>query len=118
MYARRHITLVSFNLIGGLGQAGYLGLGDPSLLGAVAGRRIQPGLVSSAPPIYEPAPVVGPTKESMTAAEATAMMKNPAYKQSGGRATGTGAQGTCAHVGLKVTDRWRAFRRRAPDWCR
>ena len=94
--------LYRLNLIGGLGQAGYLGLGDPSLLGAVAGRRIQPGLVSSAPPIYEPAPVVGPTKESMTAAEATAMMKNPAYKQSGGRATGTGAQGTCAHVGLKV----------------
>ena len=40
------------NLIGGLAEAGFLGV-----TGAVVGKRIQPGLVSTAPPIYEPVAV-------------------------------------------------------------
>lgn len=86
-----------FNLIGGLGQAGFLGVTGP-----VVGKRIQPGLVSAAPPIYEPVTPIGPTVDSMTQAETTAMMKNPKYKQQSGRAVTQGAVGTCAHVGLKV----------------
>ena len=86
-----------FNLIGGLGEAGFLGVSGP-----VVGRRVQPGLVSAAPPIYEPVAPSGTTMESMTAAEATAMMKSPKYKQQSGRAVQQGATGTCAHIGLKV----------------
>ena len=37
-----------------------------------------------------------------TAADVKAMMQNPKYRQSGGRARAQGAVGTCAHVGLKV----------------
>lgn len=86
-----------FNLIGGLGQAGFLGVNGP-----VVGRRIQPGLVSAAPPIYEP--VAGPFTpiDSMTAAQAQNMLKNPKYLQQSGRAVQQGATGTCAHIGLKV----------------
>ncbi len=87
-----------FNLIGGLGQAGFLGVNGP-----VVGRRIQPGLVSAAPPVYEPVPPVGMTIDSMTAAQAQTMLKNPKYKQQpSGRAQQITATGTCAHIGLKV----------------
>ncbi len=86
-----------FNLIGGLGQAGFLGVTGP-----VVGRRIQPGLVSAAPPIYEPVTPVGPTLDSMNQADVKTMMQNPKYRQQGGRAVTQGAVGTCAHVGLKV----------------
>jgi type IV pilus assembly protein PilY1 len=86
-----------FNLIGGLGEAGFLGVSGP-----VVGRRVQPGLVSAAPPIYEPVTPVGPMVESMTAADAKTMMQTPKYKQSGPRAIQQGATGTCAHIGLKV----------------
>ena len=86
-----------FNLIGGLGEAGFLGVTGP-----VVGRRVQPGLVSTAPPIYEPVPAGGPMVDSMTQADVKAMMKSPKYKQQGGRAVATTAVGTCAHVGLKV----------------
>jgi type IV pilus assembly protein PilY1 len=87
-----------FNLIGGLGQAGFLGV-----TGAVVGKRIQPGLVSAAPPIYEPVPLpVGPKVDTMTQAQVDAMMKNPKYRQQSGRAVQQGLVGSCAHVGLKV----------------
>jgi type IV pilus assembly protein PilY1 len=86
-----------FNLIGGLGEAGFLGVTGP-----VVGRRVQPGLVSSAPPIYEPVTPAGPLVDSMTQADVQAMMKNPKYVQSGARAVLQGATGTCAHVGLRV----------------
>ncbi len=87
-----------FNLIGGLGEAGFLGVSGP-----VVGRRVQPGLVSAAPPIYEPVAPTGTTVESMNAADAIAMMKSPKYKQQpSGRAQQLGATGTCAHIGLKV----------------
>ena len=86
-----------FNLIGGLDQAGFLGV-----TGAVVGRRVQPGLVSGAPPIYEPVAPSGAMVESMTAAQAKTMLANPKYKQQPGRAVQQGAQGSCAHIGLKV----------------
>ena len=86
-----------FNLIGGLGEAGFLGVSGP-----VVGRRVQPGLVSAAPPIYEPVTPTGPIVDSMTQADAKSMMQNPKYKQTGGRAVNQTAAGTCAHVGLKV----------------
>ncbi|MEP6608631.1 MAG: PilC/PilY family type IV pilus protein, partial [Burkholderiaceae bacterium] len=86
-----------FNLIGGLGEAGFLGVSGP-----VVGKRIQPGLVSAAPPIYDPVAPSGSVVETMTQAEVKAMMQNPKYRQSGGRAAIQGAVGTCAHVGLKV----------------
>jgi type IV pilus assembly protein PilY1 len=86
-----------FNLIGGLGEAGFLGVTGP-----VVGRRVQPGLVSSAPPIYEPVTPVGPMVDSMTVADAKTMMQNPKYRQQSGRAVGQTPQGTCAHVGLRV----------------
>jgi hypothetical protein len=80
-----------------LGEAGFLGVTGP-----VVGRRVQPGLVSSAPPIYEPVTPAGPLVDSMTQADVQAMMKNPKYVQSGARAVLQGATGTCAHVGLRV----------------
>ena len=86
-----------FNLIGGLGQAGFLGV-----TGAVVGKRVQPGLVSAAPPIYEPVTPPGGIVDSMTAAQTKTMMQNPKYLQQSGRAVAQGAVGTCAHVGLKV----------------
>jgi Tfp pilus tip-associated adhesin PilY1 len=86
-----------FNLIGGLGEAGFLGQTGP-----IVGRRVQPGLVSAAPPIYDPVPPPGSTVDTMTAADATTMMKNPKYLQKGGRAVNQSAGGTCAHIGLKV----------------
>lgn len=86
-----------FNLIGGLGQAGFLGVTGP-----VVGRRVQPGLVSAAPPIYEPVAPTGLMVESMTAADAKAMLSNPKYSQKGNRAVQNTPQGTCAHIGLKV----------------
>ena len=70
-----------FNLIGGLGEAGFLGVTGP-----VVGRRVQPGLVSAAPPIYDPVALVGPTVHTMTSADAKTMMQNPKYRQSGWRA--------------------------------
>ena len=86
------------NLIGGLAEAGFLGV-----TGAVVGRRIQPGLVSTAPPIYEPLAVTGTPIDSMSAADVKAMLANPKYRrQPSGRAIQQGATGTCAHVGLKV----------------
>lgn len=92
-------TVYRFNLIGGLGEAGFLGVTGP-----VIGRRIQPGLVSAAPPIYEPVAPTGLTVDSMSAADATKMMKNPKYRLQSGRAElAAGALvGVCAHVGLKV----------------
>lgn len=86
-----------FNLIGGLGEAGFLGVTGP-----VVGKRVQPGLVSAAPPIYQPVTPVGPMVDSMDAAATKAMMQTPKYKQLGGRAVNQTASGTCAHVGLKV----------------
>jgi len=86
-----------FNLIGGLGQAGFLGVTGP-----VVGKRVQPGLVSAAPPIYEPVTATGPIVDSMTIADAKAMMQNPKYRQQSGRAVNQTAAGSCAHVGLKV----------------
>ena len=88
-----------FNLIGGTGDAGFLGAG---LSGPAIGRRIQPGLVSAAPPIYEPVTPAGLMTHSMTAADATKMLANPKYTQSGGRANSTTAPGKCAHIGLRV----------------
>ena len=67
-----------FNLIGGLGEAGFLGVTGP-----VVGRRVQPGLVSAAPPIYEPVAPVGPMVDSMDQAAVKAMMKNPKYQAVG-----------------------------------
>ena len=74
-----------FNLIGGLGEAGFLGVTGP-----VVGRRVQPGLVSAAPPIYDPVAPVGAIVDSMTAADVKTMMQNPKYRQSGGRAVSAG----------------------------
>ncbi|MDQ3189047.1 MAG: PilC/PilY family type IV pilus protein [Pseudomonadota bacterium] len=88
-----------FNLIGGLGEAGFLGAG---LSGPIIGRRIQPGLVSAAPPIYEPVSAAGAPVENMSIADAKTMLQNPKYRQSGGRAVQQGATGTCSHIGLKV----------------
>jgi len=86
-----------FNLIGGLGEAGFLGVTGP-----VVGRRVQPGLVSAAPPVYEPVTPVGGIVDSLTAAQTKTMMQNPKYRQQSGRAVNQGPTGTCAHVGLKV----------------
>ena len=97
MHTGRHFTVYRFNLIGGLSEAGFLGVTGP-----VVGRRVQPGLVSAAPPIYTPVTPVGPMVDSMTAADVKTMMQNPKYRQSGGRAVAQGATGTCAHVGLRV----------------
>ena len=66
------------------------------------GRRVQPGLVNTAPPIYLPqTPTVG-TVDSMNAADVKNMLNNPKYKLSGTRAATQGATGSCAHVGLRV----------------
>ena len=86
-----------FNLIGGLGEAGFLGVTGP-----VVAKRIQPGLVSAAPPVYDPIDATPGFIDSMSAADVKTMLANPKYRQSGGRAERQGATGTCAHVGLKV----------------
>ena len=86
-----------FNLIGGLGEAGFLGVTGP-----VVAKRVQPGLVSAAPPIYEPVTPVGPVADSLNAADTKTMMQTPKYLKQGGRAVHQFAEGTCAHVGLKV----------------
>ena len=86
-----------FNLIGGLGEAGFLGVTGP-----VVAKRVQPGLVSAAPPIYEPVTPVGAVADSLNAADTKTMMQTPKYLKQGGRAVLQGAVGTCAHVGLKV----------------
>lgn len=88
--------LYRFNLTGGLGQSGFLGV-----TGAV-GQRIVPGLVGSAPPLRDPVDPSGTTVDSMSAADVTTMMQNPKYRLSGNNAVVQGPTAECAHVGLRV----------------
>jgi type IV pilus assembly protein PilY1 len=93
--------LYRFNLAGDLTASGFLDSGG-ALIANAAGRRIQPGLVSSAPPLHEPVAPVGLMVDSMTAADVKTMMMSPKYSIAAGRAVSTTAAGTCAHVGLRV----------------
>lgn len=86
-----------FNLVGGLAEAGFLGVSGP-----VVGRRIQPGLVSAAPPVYEPVAASGPTIDNLSVGDMQTMLQDPKYKQQGARTVLQGPVGTCAHVGLRV----------------
>jgi type IV pilus assembly protein PilY1 len=93
--------LYRLNLGSNLDSSGFLTTGG-TLIASAAGRRIQPGLVSSAPPLHEPVAPSGTTIDSMTAADVKTMMQNPKYSISSGRAVSNTAAGTCAHVGLRV----------------
>ena len=86
-----------FNLVGGLGEAGFLGVTGP-----IVGKRVQPGLVSAAPPIYEPVTPPAATVHSATQADLQTMLNNPKYKKGATGPTLQGPVGTCAHIGLKV----------------
>jgi type IV pilus assembly protein PilY1 len=88
--------LYRLNLAGGLDQSGFLNVAN------AVGRRIQPGLVSSAPPLHDPIDPTGTIVDSMSAADVQTMMQNPKYRLSGNRAVQQSATGTCAHVGLRV----------------
>jgi len=88
--------LYRLNLAAGLDQSGFVNIT------AAVGRRIQPGLVSSAPPLYDPLAPTGTTIDSMSAADVQTMMQNPKHKSVANRAVQQGATGTCAHVGLRV----------------
>ncbi len=88
--------LYRINLSGKLSDSGFLNVAN------AAGRKIQPGLVSSAPPIHDPVPPSGSTIDSMSAGDVKTMMQNPKYTITAGRAVQSGATGTCAHVGLRV----------------
>jgi type IV pilus assembly protein PilY1 len=88
--------LYRFNLSGNLAQSGFLNVAN------AVGRRIQPGLVSSAPPLYEAVGGAGPSLDSMNAADVKTMLQNPKYTITGGQAVQNTASGTCAHVGLRV----------------
>ena len=86
-----------FNLAGGLGEAGFLGVSGP-----VVGKRVQPGLVSAAPPLYEPLAGGGPIVDNMSDSDVKTMLQTPKYNMKAGRAVAVGPTGTCAHVGIKV----------------
>jgi type IV pilus assembly protein PilY1 len=88
--------LYRFNLAGNLTQSGFLNVSN------AVGRRIQPGLVSSAPPLHEPVPPTGMVIDSMSVADVKTMMQNPKYTITSGRATQNTGAGSCAHVGLRV----------------
>jgi type IV pilus assembly protein PilY1 len=90
--------LYRLNIAGSITDNGFAG----ALGAGTVGRRIQPGLVSNAPPVYEPVTVGGPTIDVMSAADVKTMLQNPKYKLSGTNAVQQGATGTCAHVGLRV----------------
>ena len=68
------------------------------------GRRVQPGLINTAPPIYLPQTPVPGSVDSMNAADVKNMLTNPKYKLSGTRASNT----RCNRV---VRSRWAACRR-------
>jgi Tfp pilus tip-associated adhesin PilY1 len=93
--------LYRLNLSGDLAQSGFLTTGG-ALIANAAGRRIQPGLVSSAPPLHEPVAPTGTTIHTMSAADVKTMLQNPKYTVTSGVAAQNGAVGTCAHVGLRV----------------
>jgi type IV pilus assembly protein PilY1 len=93
--------LYRINLAGGLSSSSFLDSGG-NLIANAGGRRIQPGLVSSAPPLHEPVAASGTVIDSMTAADVKTMMQNPKYSITSGRATSNTAAGICAHVGLRV----------------
>jgi type IV pilus assembly protein PilY1 len=93
-----HSFLYRLNLAGNLCDPTFAG----PLSTCTIGLKVQPGLVSTAPPIYDPVAPGGATIDSMTAADVKTMLQNPKYKQSGGRAVKQGATGDCAHVGLRV----------------
>ena len=93
--------LYRLNLASSLDSSGFLTTGGTVIVNAV-GKRIQPGLVSSAPPLHEPVAPTGTLVDSMSAADVKTMMQNPKYSVSSGRATSNTAAGTCAHVGLRV----------------
>ncbi|HQR20264.1 MAG TPA: PilC/PilY family type IV pilus protein [Burkholderiaceae bacterium] len=93
--------LYRLNLSGDLTQSGFLTTSGTTIANA-AGRRIQPGLVSSAPPVHQAVAPTGTLVDSMTAADVKTMLQNPKYSVSSGVAVQNGPVGTCAHVGLRV----------------